>query len=438
MSDEHVLPSIVDGISTRAVFAGSIYPVELQEPIAYHGYPLGNYVHAWTDPLSDRGFSETLLASRRYPELVFRGAVMDSIGRARGDAEQSWRAEQMKPVAPAPQGEDASDLATELGFVVTRAVVAGTRQAVQDLADLFPFGRAWYAEAVAGEGRLALRIRDRPELQLPQTEVFIADDRAIALELLTGQRQISETPSDEWWSRSVFTFAGRYSRYGVGNQVILAAANLWLNDVVLPGVEELNRQRVARAIPEAPVLDAAKLMAATIVLSSDAALNQGTAFLMDGVGWVTCAHVVKSDTVAFRSGAEDTRFPVSVKAIDADVDLAVLEIEGLDSSGLARGDSSKLSVPSPVTIVGFPNHTIGDSAMIRPGMVVSTRRHFGFGRYLTNVGIIAGMSGGPVVDSKGLVVGVAATGSKSESSVDRTEFHSFIPIELIDRVLSAV
>lgn len=436
MEKQDALPAVVHGEATRAIYVGSIYPVTLQEPLVYHGYRLGDYIHAWTEPLSGSGFSESLLVSGRFPDLAWRGTMAETVERARSNTESSWRSalSQTLPTRSAPS--DAADLANQLGFNVTRAVVAGIRRVAPDVADLFPFARAWHAEALSADGRLVLRIRDRPDLQFPQSDAFVGADRDIASELLVGARQIAETASDQWWSRSVFTFADRYSRFGLGNRGILAAADLWLIEVAMPAVEELNRQRVSRALLEAPLIEVAKLMAATVVISSDTAMTQGTAFRLQGVGWVTCAHGVEEDTVAFRSGEEKTRFPVAIKVIDRDVDLAILEIPGLDGAELVRGESASLTYPSPVTAVGFPNHNFGDSVMIRPGMVVSTRRRLGFGRFLTSVGIIAGMSGGPVIDNKGLVVGVAATGSKTEGTVEETEFHSFIPIEEIDRLLT--
>jgi S1-C subfamily serine protease len=433
------LPTIVHGVATRAVFAGSEFPIPLREPLIYHGYPLGNHVFAWTDPLNAQGMSEALIASRRHPDLVFRGSVMNSVDRAKRDSETVWRAyrgrmETGRANTAIPSVADAAQLAGSLAFVVSEAVVRGTRRAYPDLAGLFPFGRAWNAEGLRGGGRLVMRVRDRPDLQIPQSEPFLPSDLGVATELLTGERSLAETDSEGWWSPSIFTYVGPYDELPGSRQPVMTAANRWLVDLVVPAVEELNRQRITRVLPEAPMVDASALMAATIVLTSEGDLRQGSAFFLEDTGWVTCAHVVRSDTVAFHFQSERDKYPVATVARDERLDLAILEIPGLTAPALPRGNSETLSVLSPITVAGYPNHNVGDTPMIRPGFVVAKRQSSGLGRFLTSAGIILGMSGGPVVDSAGAVVGVAATGTPTEQSVEWTEFHSFIPIEAIDHL----
>ena len=79
-------------------------------------------------------------------------------------------------------------------------------------------------------------------------------------------------------------------------------------------------------------------------------------------------------------------------------------------------------------VAGFPNweagendasiastHVIGfyEEPTVMERDVVSQRNFHGGGRCRVNGAIFTGMSGGPVVDSKGLVVGVASQGSES-------------------------
>ena len=58
-------------------------------------------------------------------------------------------------------------------------------------------------------------------------------------------------------------------------------------------------------------------------LESEAGMIQGTAFHLSGVGLVTCDHVVRSDTQAFKADDHQVRYPVSVQVSNQVIDLAV-------------------------------------------------------------------------------------------------------------------
>ena len=51
---------------------------------------------------------------------------------------------------------------------------------------------------------------------------------------------------------------------------------------------------------------------------------------------------------------------------------------------------------------------------------------------LTNASIVAGTSGGPVLNSNSEVIGIAVTGSDFQETADQTEKHGIIPIDAIN------
>ena len=174
------------------------------------------------------------------------------------------------------------------------------------------------------------------------------------------------------------------------------------------------------------------------VILSDAAIRQGSAFALDGVGLITCAHVVTDgsgaayrDLYALRSGSDTRRVPVRVVTAHSVVDLAILEAPELPGRSLARSSAAVRQLDQ-VLLAGYPQHNLGDTLSVRPAVVAGFRQWHGVRRVLVNAGIVAGMSGGPVLDAQSGVIGVAVTGADSDGQVDATENHGFVPIDAID------
>ncbi len=57
--------------------------------------------------------------------------------------------------------------------------------------------------------------------------------------------------------------------------------------------------------------------------------------------------------------------------------------------------------------------------------------HMSRKRFLIDTAIVSGNSGGPVLDNKMRVVGIAATGVPSDASADTTDRHGVIPISTL-------
>lgn len=187
------------------------------------------------------------------------------------------------------------------------------------------------------------------------------------------------------------------------------------------------------ATSPALVFDSDAVLASLWVLESEERSQQGTAFTLGGHGVVTCAHVLHDDTMAFRATDVAHRFPISVVACCDALDVAVIEVHGATGGrSLQRGLPGSLKHLDHLLVAGFPNYRFGDSGVTIPGLVIGFRPVSGVKRVITDAPIVAGNSGGPVLDRGSRVVGIAVTGSDSLETAHATENHGVIPIDVLD------
>jgi S1-C subfamily serine protease len=158
---------------------------------------------------------------------------------------------------------------------------------------------------------------------------------------------------------------------------------------------------------------------------------------------LTNAHVVgmleaesrppKSVEVTFNSGeADERKFPATIICVDGLSDLAVLRVTGANlPKPLDVQSAANLVETQKVFVFGFPlGERLGKEITIRESSVSSLRKENGvLNRVQVNGGMDPGNSGGPVVDSRGDVVGVAVSG------ITATQINFAIPGDHVRTIL---
>jgi S1-C subfamily serine protease len=81
-----------------------------------------------------------------------------------------------------------------------------------------------------------------------------------------------------------------------------------------------------------------------------------------------------------------------------------------------------------VKLFGYPGHTPGKELSVKEGKIQSFTTKSAIRRFNISAPIIAGNSGGPVVNRYRRVAGVAVTGADSIEEAEQTEEHGVIPI----------
>jgi S1-C subfamily serine protease len=165
----------------------------------------------------------------------------------------------------------------------------------------------------------------------------------------------------------------------------------------------------------------------TVISDSSSAGGQGQAglgsgFVLDGRGYIaTNAHVVRADPpklaraksvyVQFGDG---NRVLARVVGDDLNADVALLKVNpaGLTLTPLRLGSSANLSVGAPVAAIGSP---FGEGQSLSVGVISATGRDissltaFRIGNAIqTDAAINHGNSGGPLLNSRGQVIGINA------------------------------
>lgn len=173
--------------------------------------------------------------------------------------------------------------------------------------------------------------------------------------------------------------------------------------------------------------------------------DQGTGFFLKGVGFITNNHVIKkfdgetlNSIQLHKSRYSKEKRTATILLNDEDRDIAILKVEGYDNT-VGFDHSFSHDIGQNIILIGYPNHGVGDSQYRYSGQIVQYRTHFMPNKFnietsamgvkqartVISARIVAGNSGGPVVNMQNEVIGIATQGfnnlspsTKDDSTAD--------------------
>jgi serine protease Do len=233
---------------------------------------------------------------------------------------------------------------------------------------------------------------------------------------------------------------------------------LWLWPAAL-GSEELSAQSLGQIWRDAPAASAEteldRLNRAFVQLANDARPaivqirvttvfdpksnseaqpqnSRGTGFIIHPRGYIlTAQHVIdKAKEIEVRVG-DSQRFPARVIAADTQVDVAILKIASdRELPILVLGNSDSLQVGDLAVVFGYPfgrESSMSLGIISRPGRSYPESASYEF--IQTDAGAYAGGSGGPLLNSKGHVMGMITMAS------ERGNMGFATPINVIRKII---
>ena len=148
--------------------------------------------------------------------------------------------------------------------------------------------------------------------------------------------------------------------------------------------------------------DAEKAYESIFVIYSGNSAGSGFAIGENTV--VTNAHVIANENDITIYGYDGKTYRASVYLMDVSFDIAVLSVDGGAFSPLEIGDSDSIKVGDDIYAIGAPKSL---DYTLTKGVVSNKSRRFGSYTYIQiEAANNSGNSGGPLLNSKGQVIGV--------------------------------
>ena len=200
-------------------------------------------------------------------------------------------------------------------------------------------------------------------------------------------------------------------------------------------LDRLSRAFVRLADAVRPAIVQIRMTADQVNLKSDAPQPQGSrgsGFIIQPSGYIlTAQHVIeKAKDIEIRL-ADTHRLPAKVVASDAQMDLALLKVQSdRELPILALGDSDKIKVGEMAVVLGYPfgrESSMSVGIISRPGRTYHDSASYEF--IQTDAGAYPGGSGGPLLNSKGHVIGMITMAS------ERGNMGFATPINVIKRIM---
>jgi serine protease Do len=167
--------------------------------------------------------------------------------------------------------------------------------------------------------------------------------------------------------------------------------------------------------PEVVLMDltsvVAEVILAVVAINTPAGTGSGF-FFRDGLV-MTNAHVVGNflrATVVGEFNGVRLGLTGEVIGVDEDFDIAIISVgRNSDRHVLSFGDSDAMKLAEDVVVIGFPlSRILGESISVSKGVVSSKRVFAGIEMIQIDAATNPGNSGGPVINSRGEVIGMVS------------------------------
>lgn len=163
----------------------------------------------------------------------------------------------------------------------------------------------------------------------------------------------------------------------------------------------------------------------------------GTAFMLKDYGLITSAHCIndENDIKVFTWNnwvIKSSWLDVKIKKIDKAKDIAILEIDNMESRPFFEKDAP-LKVRDEITTVGFSFYELGHKPTVNDGKVKLNIEYKGTERMIVTQTLFSGESGGPALNLNNKVVGIIVNGSGNYH--DNVFDHSVVCINELENML---
>ena len=180
----------------------------------------------------------------------------------------------------------------------------------------------------------------------------------------------------------------------------------------------------------------------TVIVESEKAMSQGTAFHIGDGRFVTCYHVVydeeekqaADDLTVYSEENISKRYTAIVEDYVEQIDIAILKVDGWEGANkFSIQTKDAIRQMDEVIVLGYPNYNPGDSIRVIEAKIASTRNYSGVKMYGIDNIIYVGNSGGPVL-TKGerKVIGIVTRGTYNINTAMENDFSGFIPISALN------
>jgi RNA-directed DNA polymerase len=158
--------------------------------------------------------------------------------------------------------------------------------------------------------------------------------------------------------------------------------------------------------------------------------TQGTAFSAENFDLITAAH---ASTPTTEASCPALAIPFSKTRIvykEEHVDVARMALEFKPPVQLKLGTSANLRIGDAIKVLGFPLHRKGGTVHVQTGKITQFSPWFGVPHYVVDCPIVRGNSGGPVLNQKNEVIGIAVKGQGTPKQYkEHDELSRFVPID---------